>query len=870
MKTSKQIRQSFFDFFKSKEHLIVPSASMVLKNDSTLMFTNAGMNQFKDIFLVNGEAQHPRIANTQKCLRVSGKHNDLEEVGYDSYHHTMFEMLGNWSFGNYFKEEAIEWAFEYITEVCGISKDILYVTYLEGDLSEQLEPDYECKKIWEKFLPADRILPGSKKDNFWEMGDSGPCGPCSEIHIDLRNVHEKQKIAGTQLVNKDNEDVIELWNLVFIQFNRDMSGKLHQLKSKYVDTGLGFERLCRVIQGKKSNYDTDIFIPLIKEIENISNQKYGQDNKKDIAFRVIADHIRAVSFAIADGQIPSNIKAGYVIRRILRRAIRYGYTFLGFGEPELYKLVDVLINTTGDAFPELEKQKSILSKVIFEEEQSFLRTLEIGIQKFENYISKNKNKKNINTDFVFELYDTYGFPIDLTQLMAKEKNYTINIENFNKLLGKQKERSRKDATVEMHDWTIIEDNADTEFVGYNSLIADVEIVRYRQINKKGKILYYMVFDKTPFYAESGGQIGDTGVIISKDEKIILINTLKELDMTIHIAETLPKNIHTTFSAQVDKDNRIGIMRNHTATHLLHFALRSILGAHVEQKGSLVAGDHLRFDFSHFSKLTDDEIESIEKTVNALIRDNIALTEHILSCDEARAKGAIALFGEKYEDKVRVIQFNNSIELCGGTHVSGTGELGFFKIITETAIAAGIRRIEAVTGSDAETLILAQWKILSQIESAFNNPKNIINAIKNLKEKNRDLEKKIEEIENQQVQAIAKSLISEVTDMNGIMFLSKTVDISNTLVKNLAFEMKKLSKCSFFYVFGNINEPKAYLTVIISDDLVKEKVLHAGDIVKELAKEINGGGGGQPNLAVAGGENIQGLSKALEKARKYLE
>jgi alanyl-tRNA synthetase len=866
MKTSAQIRQAFFDFFKSKQHQIVSSAPMVLKNDPTLMFTNAGMNQFKDIFLGNKPVSHARIANTQKCLRVSGKHNDLEEVGHDTYHHTMFEMLGNWSFGDYFKQEAIEWAFELLTEVYGISPDILYATYFEGDASEQLEADAEAGKLWANFLPEERILTGNKKDNFWEMGESGPCGPCSEIHVDLRTEDEKKSTPGHLLVNKDHPQVIEIWNLVFIQFNRDMQGKLHPLKHKHVDTGMGFERLCRVIQGKFSNYDTDVFTPVIHKLEEVSGMTYGRDEKADVAFRVVADHLRAVSFSIADGQIPSNVKAGYVIRRILRRAVRYGYTFLNLNSPFVSSLIPVFIDQMGGFFPELEKQKQLIEKVIFEEEQSFLKTLETGIQKFENYLSSHPDEKVVDGKFAFELYDTYGFPPDLTELMCREKGFTVDMDTFTNFLNEQKERSRKDAEVEKEDWTVLKHIEKSDFVGWDYMEYPVNITRYRKVSRKGNVFYHLVFDKTPFYGESGGQTGDSGVIIEGDEKIKIISTVKEIDLTIHICEQLPSDPEKEFTAIVDKELRISTMRNHSATHLMHFALRKTLGTHVEQKGSLVTPDYLRFDFSHFQKMSSEEIEQVELIVNEMIMGNTQVCENRnISYKDAVRQGAIALFGEKYDDTVRTIRFGDSVELCGGTHVPATGNIGLFKIVSESAIAAGIRRIEAVTGEKATKLMLGQWKAMQKIKALFNNPKDIEGSIEKMHEHSKKLEKRIEELELSGLGSLADEILKGSSELNGVSVLQKVLSIPSSHIKTLAFELKKRGKCPFYFVIGNESDGKASVSVIISDDLVKEKGLHAGNIVKEAAKEINGGGGGQPGLATAGGTNPQGLDNAIKNA-----
>ena len=866
MKTSSEIRQAFLDFFQSKQHHIIPSAPMVLKNDPSLMFTNAGMNQFKDIFLDNKPASHPRIADSQKCLRVSGKHNDLEEVGHDTYHHTMFEMLGNWSFGDYFKKEAIDWAMELLNKVYGISSDIMYATYFEGDPSEHLDPDTEAKDFWLQYLPADRVLKGNKKDNFWEMGESGPCGPCSELHVDLRSKEEKEKTPGHALVNADHPQVIEIWNLVFIQFNRDMQGKLHPLKNKHVDTGMGFERLCRIIQGKSSNYDTDVFTPIINELEKISKLKYGQCEESDIAFRVIADHLRAVSFAIADGQIPSNVKAGYVIRRILRRAVRYGFTFLKLDRPFVNELVPKLVELMGSFFPEIEKQQQLIMKVIFEEEQSFLKTLETGIHKFEDYLKSNPDKKILDGKFVFELYDTYGFPVDLTELMCREKGYSIDMETFNASLEEQKKRSRKDAVVAKEDWTELIPSAVSEFIGWDFTSHDAKITRYRKVNRKNKDLYHLVLDKTPFYGESGGQTGDTGILKNNDEEISIIETIKEADLTIHVVETLPKNPEATFKAIVDEKSRQNTMRNHSATHLMHHALRKVLGIHVEQKGSLVTPDYLRFDFSHFQKLTKEEIETVEILVNSEILANHPIEENrSVAYAEAVKLGAIALFGEKYDDYVRMIKFGDSVELCGGTHAKATGNIGFFKIISEGAIAAGIRRIEAVTGEKATEMILEQWNTLQQIRASFNNPGNIVASVESMRETVKKLEKHIEELEMANIGTLAAEMLQDASDKNGIKILQKRISVPSSHIKNLSFELKNRCQTSFFFAIGNEFEGKASITIIISDDLVKTKGLHAGNLVKELAKEINGGGGGQPGMATAGGTNPAGIDNALKKA-----
>lgn len=871
MKTSAEIRQNFLDFFQNKQHHIVPSAPMVLKNDPTLMFTNAGMNQFKDIFLGNKPVQYPRIANTQKCLRVSGKHNDLEEVGHDTYHHTMFEMLGNWSFGDYFKKNAVEWAFELLTQIYGIDSEIMYSTYFEGDASEQLEPDHEAKELWAMFLPQERILPGNKKDNFWEMGESGPCGPCSEIHVDLRSEEEKKQTPGHLLVNKDHPQVIEIWNLVFIQFNRDMQGILHPLKNKHIDTGMGFERLCRVIQEKKSNYDTDVFVPVIKELEIISAKKYGVNEQSDIAFRVVADHLRAVAFSIADGQIPSNVKAGYVIRRILRRAVRYGYTFLNLQKPFICELVPFLVQNMGQFFPELENQKQLIEKVIREEELSFLRTLETGISRFEDYIISNPGVKIPDSKFVFELYDTYGFPVDLTELMCREKGLTIDMEAFHSLLNEQKERSRKDAVVQKEDWTVVKDIQNTDFVGWDMMFCEVSIARYRKISKKGQEYIHLVLDKTPFYGESGGQTGDTGVLKNHSETIRIIETIRELDIIIHVTEKLPEDISAVFLAEVDEQARLSIMRNHSATHLMHHALRSLLGTHVEQKGSLVTPDYLRFDFSHFQKMTQEEIEQVELMVNEAIRANYTVDDHRkIAYEEAVKQGAIALFGEKYDDHVRTIRFGDSMELCGGTHVSATGAIGTFKILSESTIAAGIRRIEAITGEKAVTLMLEQWKTLRSVNMMLNHPKNITESIHNMREHAKVLEKRIEELELKGISSMAAEMLGEMELTGGIQVLRKRISVTSAHMKQLLFELRQQATAPFFILLGNEAESKASISVAISDDLVKNKGLHAGTIVKELAQYIGGGGGGQSGMATAGGTICEGIDDALQKGIEILK
>ena len=867
---SKIVRQKFLDFFKSKEHEIVESAPMVLKNDPTLMFTNAGMNQFKDLFLGNSPIKYPRIADTQKCLRVSGKHNDLEEVGHDTYHHTMFEMLGNWSFGNYFKKDAIDWAWELLTEVYKINKENLYATYFGGDPSENLEPDTEALNLWKQYLPEERILPGSKKDNFWEMGDQGPCGPCSEIHIDLRDEDEKKVISGRSLVNESHHLVIEIWNLVFIQYNRKADGKLESLPNKHVDTGMGFERLCMVMQNKKSNYDTDVFQPLLQKIASISRIEYGKDEKKAIAMRVIADHVRAVSFAIADGQIPSNTGAGYVIRRILRRAIRYGFSFLDMKSPFINELVAVLADQMGDTFKEIRSQKQLVEKVIKEEEESFLKTLDTGIAKFETYTNK-QSKKVVDGQFAFELYDTFGFPIDLTELLAKEKGFEVEFDAFKVCLEEQKNRSRQATKIETEDWTELHSITQTEFIGYDATECESKISKFRKVKSKNKELFQIVLDKTPFYAESGGQVGDSGLLTSSSETIEVINTIKENNLTIHICEKLPSNPEATFKATIDTAKRQLTNNNHSATHLLHAALRQVLGTHVEQKGSLVNEERIRFDFSHFSKLSEEEIANVEAIVNAKIRENITLDEQrAVTMDKAKEMGAMALFGEKYGDAVRVITFdrNYSLELCGGTHVKATGQIGMFKIVTESAIAAGIRRIEAITADATEAFINAELDTLKNIKMLFKASQNIVKSITDLQEENARLTKIADEYNRLQAQNIKVTLVNNIQKINGYSFLTAKLNLDASTIKDIAFQLKAQYD-DLLIVFATEANGKANLTVALSNALV-EKGMNASNIVRELAKEINGGGGGQPFFATAGGTNASGIDTALNKAKEYLK
>jgi alanyl-tRNA synthetase len=867
-----QIRKVFLDFFASKDHHIVHSAPMVVKNDPTLMFTNAGMNQFKDIFLGNNPAAYKRIANTQKCLRVSGKHNDLEEVGHDTYHHTMFEMLGNWSFGDYFKREAIAWAWELLTEVYGLQKDRLYVTVFGGDEADGLLRDDESRSFWLDFVDADRILDGSKKDNFWEMGDTGPCGPCSEIHIDLRDEAERGSIPGHTLVNKDHPLVVEIWNLVFIEFNRMSNGQLKTLPAKHVDTGMGFERLCMALQGKRSNYDTDIFQPYIQQICKLAGKTYGDDPTTDVAMRVVADHLRAVAFAIADGELPSNNKAGYVIRRILRRAIRYGYTFLGFREPFIGRLVAVLADHMGEAFPELLAQQDLIMKVITEEEHAFLRTLAMGIQKFDLYVQGHSDIKLIDGGFAFELFDTYGFPVDLTRLMARERGLDVDMKGFNLGMEAQKERSRSAALKETDDWVILKPwNVETRFLGYDSLEADVSVVKYRKIKEKERVFFQVVLDQTPFYAESGGQVGDRGVLIAGGKRFEVIDTQKENDLIVHITANIPQEWPETLHAQVDQTKRMLTANNHTATHLLHAALREVLGGHVQQKGSLVDEERLRFDFSHFSKLTKEELAAIENRVNEKIRENISIEEHReVPMDEALEMGAVGLFGEKYGERVRVVAFDKqySAELCGGTHVHATGQIGLFKISSEGAIAAGIRRLEAVTGLKAEAFVNDKLEELDAIRAALKHPKDILRAVNQLQEQQELNKKKLDEMEYLRIRQLATDLIQNVETINGVNYVSARLNMESKSVKDLAFAVKEKLN-DLFLVLGHEHEGKPGITVMVSDSLVLSKGLHAGNLVRELARFIDGGGGGQPFFATAGGKNLQGLDKAISESRKAI-
>ena len=868
---SGSIRRKFLDFFASKGHTIVPSAPLVLKNDPTLLFTNSGMVQFKDFFLGNATSKSPRIADTQKCLRVSGKHNDLEEVGIDTYHHTMFEMLGNWSFGDYFKKEAIEWAWELLTEEYKLPKDRLYVTVFEGDKKENLAFDQEAHDYWKRFIPEDRILNGNKKDNFWEMGEMGPCGPCSEIHVDLRSDEEVKKKPGKELVNNDHPQVVEIWNMVFMEFNRKADGTLEKLPAQHVDTGMGFERLCMAIQKKTSNYDTDVFSPLIDFIGNAANVKYKQDEKTDIAMRVMADHVRAVSFAIADGQLPSNTGAGYVIRRILRRAVRYGFTFLNFKEPFLHKLVSVLGNQLKDVFPELEKQKEYVGKVILEEESSFLRTLEKGLKRIETIEAELKNKV-VSGEQAFELYDTFGFPLDLTSLIARERGFSIDEQGFKTEMEKQKSRSKAAAAKETGDWILVGEDQKPEFIGYDHLDAEIKITKYRKIKQKNKELVQLVFDRTPFYAESGGQVGDTGYIESANEKIFVVDTKKENELIVHFVEKLPENLSSVFHAQVDKRKRELSMDNHSATHLLHAALRQILGKHVEQKGSLVNDKILRFDFSHFAAMTPEEIREVEDIVNEKIRENIKLDEkRNVPIEQAKSLGAMALFGEKYGDFVRVITFDPkfSVELCGGTHVSATGNIGLFKITSESSVAAGVRRIEAITAEGAEQYVREELQMLDQVRSLLKNPKDIGTSIKNLLEEKHALEKKVELFQQEQANQLKDQLAKKAVKNNGYHLIIEKVSVANAdALKNIAYGLRNQFDDLLLILAADV-ESKPQVTVMIGEKLALTNKYHAGNLVKELAKEIEGGGGGQPFFATAGGKNLNGLNAVLEKARKLI-
>ncbi len=869
-----ELRHLFFDFFQSKGHIIIPSAPMVIKNDPTLMFTNAGMNQFKDIFLGNTQASNKRVADSQKCLRVSGKHNDLEQVGLDTYHHTMFEMLGNWSFGDYFKKEAIDWAWEFLVEKLGIPEERLYATIFEGSSEENVPRDNEAYECWEKLFsdPEVKIIEGNKKDNFWEMGETGPCGPCSEIHIDLRDDSERKKAPGNELVNKGHPLVIEIWNLVFIQYNRLSGGRLEQLPARHVDTGMGFERLCMVTQGKKSNYDTDIFQAIISEISSITDKKYGKDNNCDISMRVIADHLRAVAFSIADGQLPSNNKAGYVIRRILRRAVRYGYNNLGMEEPFIYKLVPVLAEVMGDAYPELKTGSALISKIIHEEETAFLRTLGKGLKMIERMIEdlKKENRNILPGKVAFELYDTFGFPVDLTQLILKENDMVLDVAGFEDEMKNQKKRSKDDASTVTGDWTIVREGEGTEFTGYEKTEDEILITKYRKIEYKGKEILQLVFNKTPLYAESGGQVGDTGYIDSGKEKLTITDTIKENNLIIHLSRGNIENAAVPFRAVVDTEKRLMTANNHTATHLLHFALRSVLGKHVEQKGSLVTSEKLRFDFSHFKKMTDAELSLVESIVNRMVRDSydLKVTDGI-SMKEAKSMGAMALFGEKYGERVRVVQFGTSIELCGGTHVHNTGNIGLFKIVSEGAVASGIRRIEAVTGVKAEEYVRSKIAAADEIASLLKSTGNVVEAVEKLISENSTLKKTIEKLHSRAAMSAVKELQKKATVINGINFISGQIeaDSADTL-KSVAVDLRNISDNSVAVIGASVGG-KASLAVMVNDNLVAGGI-SAVNIIREISGEIDGGGGGQPFLATAGGKNPAGIPAALKKAEDYLK
>ena len=869
MLTAKEIRESFKNFFASKQHRIVPSAPMVVKDDPTLMFTNAGMNQFKDIILGNAPAKYRRVADSQKCLRVSGKHNDLEEVGLDTYHHTMFEMLGNWSFGDYFKKEAINWAWEYLVDVLKLNPDRLYATVFEGYAPEGLERDNEAASYWEQHLPAAHIINGNRHDNFWEMGDTGPCGPCSEIHIDLRSDAERAETDGLTLVNQSHPQVIEIWNLVFMQYNRKADGSLEPLPAKVIDTGMGFERLCMALQGKTSNYDTDVFQPLIKAIGKIAGKHYGDDARCDIAMRVVADHIRTIAFSITDGQLPSNAKAGYVIRRILRRAVRYGYTFLNQQQAFLYKLLPTLIETMGDAYPELSAQKPLIEKVIKEEEEAFLRTLSTGMRLLDKVMgdARAAGKTSISGDDAFVLYDTYGFPLDLTELILKENNLSVDTDRFNVRMQEQKERARNAAATETGDWVVLHEG-EPQFVGYDMLSCDTEILRYRKIRQKNKEYYQLVLSATPFYAEMGGQVGDTGTLTSDDDKVAVIATKRENNLGVHLVEKLPSDVMATFRAEVNAEDRLATACNHTATHLLHEALREVLGTHVEQKGSQVSPLGLRFDFSHFQKVTPEELREVERRANLKVRACLPLDEHRnVPIAEAKAMGAMALFGEKYGEEVRVIRYGSSIELCGGTHVANTGQIGMIRIVSESSTAAGIRRIEAITAAQVEKRINTLHDTLETIRSIFNNAPDITAAIRRTIEENGDLKKRAEEFAREKLATIKEKLLQNMLHINGINVIALQMPLAPDSVKNLAFQLREEQTDRFLFVAGTVDAAnKPLLTVSLSDDLVKAG-LSASTLVRNAAKQIQGGGGGQAHFAQAGGKNADGISVAVDEIVK---
>jgi len=868
---SAEIRQKFLDFFGSKGHTIVPSAPMVIKDDPTLMFTNAGMNQFKDIILGNISPKHRRVADAQKCLRVSGKHNDLEEVGHDTYHHTMFEMLGNWSFGDYFKEEAIAYAWEFLTDVMKLDPDRLYATVFEGSKDDGLEADEEARKIWMNYLPQERILFGNKKDNFWEMGDMGPCGPCSEIHIDLRSEEERRIKPGRELVNHDHPLVIEIWNLVFMQYNRKADGSLENLPNHHVDTGMGFERLCMAVQGKTSNYDTDVFTPLIAEIARLSGVAYGAAPESDVAMRVVADHLRTIAFSITDGQLPSNVKAGYVIRRILRRAVRYAYTYLKQKDAFLYRLVPTLIGGMGQHYPELKSQQTLIEKVIREEENAFLRTLEKGIKLLDRIIAKTKEENflTIPGNVAFELYDTYGFPLDLTELILREQGLVVNRREFKAEMEAQKARSRSAASVDTGDWIELIADDEQEFVGYDYTEVEVKITRYRKVMAKNKTLYHLVFNITPFYGEGGGQIGDRGELVCGEERIRIVDTKKENGLTIHVTEELPGDVTAVFLARVDEHKRVLTANNHTATHLLDYALRKVLGPHVEQKGSYVSDEHLRFDFSHFQKVTEEELDEVAAIVNRLIRRNIPLEEfRSIPIANALEMGAIAVFGEKYGDLVRVIKYGDSIELCGGTHAAATGQIGFFKIRSESSVSAGVRRIEAITADKAEEYICNTFSIIREMEKMFKSNKNLMECVKNILDENEGLRKETEKFARESMRLLKERLKNSKKIYKGIDLIVANLAIPAAQVKDIAFQLKGESE-KLIFVAGGVSEGKPHLTVMMSNQLADELGLHAGQIVREAAREIKGGGGGQPFFATAGGSDPEGIDKAIGQAEKMI-
>lgn len=864
--TANEIRDSFKKFFESKGHVIVPSAPMVIKDDPTLMFTNAGMNQWKDIILGTKSPEPRRRTDSQKCLRVSGKHNDLEEVGHDTYHHTMFEMLGNWSFGDYFKEGAIDYAWEYLVDVLHLDPKDLYVTVFEGDKAEGLERDDEAASYWAKHVPADHIINGNKHDNFWEMGDTGPCGPCSEIHVDSRTPEEKAQVPGRELVNKDNPQVIEIWNIVFMQYNRKSDGSLEPLPMHVIDTGMGFERLVRMLQDKHSNYDTDIFQPIINEIERLSGLKYGVKEETDVAMRVIADHLRAVAFSIADGQLPSNAKAGYVIRRILRRAVRYAYTFLGQKEAFMFKLVPVLVREMGEAYPELQAQQELIGRVMKEEEDSFLRTLDKGINLLNGDMDELKAHEKTVLDGVsaFRLFDTYGFPLDLTELICRENGYTVDEKGFDEEMQKQKARARNAAAVENGDWEVLREG-EQEFVGYDYTEYECHILRYRKVTQKKNTFYEVVLDHTPFYGEMGGQVGDTGALVGAEETVDVIDTKRENNQSIHIIKQLPKNPSAEFMACVDIDKRNGSAANHTATHLLDYALKQVLGDHVEQKGSYVSADTLRFDFSHFQKITDEELRKVERLVNDMIRQDLPLDEHRdTPLEEAKKLGAIALFGEKYGDKVRVVRFGPSCEFCGGIHVQSTGHIGFFKIVSESSVAAGIRRIEAMTGKTCEEAIYKLQDVLTSIKGFFNNAKDLEGVIKKYIDEHDEMRKSIEKFQAQAVERLKKDLVERAIDVNGVKVVKAVLPLDAASAKDLVFKVREAIPENLVCVIGTISNNKPLLSVMLSEDMVKDHELNAGKIIREAAKLIQGGGGGQPHYAQAGGKNADGINAAVDK------